>query len=149
MSLVALTSDITCLLVFRLSTLLEREGRGANREADSTRKRDEDDVENKDDDDDDGDEDEDDGEDVDDPEEDGGDAEVSDAEKQQQRRISHGFHLVQGKMKHGMEDYLVAENRKMDGHDLGLYAIFDGHSGRKVAEYLQSHLFDNILSEVS
>ncbi|KAK4738221.1 hypothetical protein R3W88_001918 [Solanum pinnatisectum] len=50
-------------------------------------------------------------------------------------------------MKHGMEDYLVAENRKMDGHDLGLYAIFDGHSGRKVAKYLQSHLFDNILSE--
>ncbi|KAH0784365.1 hypothetical protein KY290_003963 [Solanum tuberosum] len=122
--------------------LKEREGHGANREADSTRKRDEDDVENKDDDDDDGDEDEDDGEDVDD-----GDVEVSDAEKKQQRRVSHGFHLVEGKMKHGMEDYLVAENRKMDGHDLGLYAIFDGHSGPKVAEYLQSHLFDNILSE--
>lgn len=28
------------------------------------------------------------------------------------------------------------------------YAIFDGHSGRKVAEYLQSNLFDRILSEV-
>ncbi|WMV10799.1 hypothetical protein MTR67_004184 [Solanum verrucosum] len=126
--------------------LKEREGHGADREVDSTRKRDGDDVENKDYDDD-GDEDEDDGEDVDDPEEDGGDVEVSDAEKQQQRRVSHGFHLVEGKMKHGMEDYLVAEKRKMDGHDLGLYAIFDGHSGRKVAEYLQSHLFDNILSE--
>ncbi|KAG5627494.1 hypothetical protein H5410_012712 [Solanum commersonii] len=50
-------------------------------------------------------------------------------------------------MKHWMEDYLVVENRKMDGHDLGLYAIFDGHSGCKVAEYLQSHLFDYILSE--
>lgn len=117
----------------------EREGHGADKETDSTKKRDKDDVENKDydDDDDDGDEDE-----------DGGDVEVSDAEKKQQRRVSHGFHLVEGKMKHGMEDYLVAENRKMDGHDLGLYAIFDGHSGRKVAEYLQSHLFENILSEV-
>ncbi|KAM3358391.1 hypothetical protein P3S68_021322 [Capsicum galapagoense] len=42
---------------------------------------------------------------------------------------------------------VVAENRKMDGHNVGLYAIFDGHSGHEVAEYLQSHLFDNILSE--
>ncbi|MCD9645181.1 hypothetical protein HAX54_033903 [Datura stramonium] len=117
------------------------------REVDRTRKRDEDDAENEvcDDDDDVGDEDEYDGEDVDDPE--GEDVEVSDAEKKQQRRVSHGFHLVEGKMKHGMEDYLVAENRKMDGHNLGLYAIFDGHSGCKVAEYLQSHIFDNILSE--
>ncbi|CAK7345883.1 unnamed protein product [Dovyalis caffra] len=32
-------------------------------------------------------------------------------------------------------------------HKEGLYAIFDGHSGREAAEYLQSHLFDNILSE--
>lgn len=52
-------------------------------------------------------------------------------------------------MDHGMEDYLVAENRKINGHHLGLYAIFDGHSGRDVAKYLQSHLFDNILSQVS
>nr|GMD31348.1 probable protein phosphatase 2C 28 isoform X1 [Ipomoea batatas]GMD36281.1 probable protein phosphatase 2C 28 isoform X1 [Ipomoea batatas] len=63
------------------------------------------------------------------------------------RHITHGFHLVEGKMKHGMEDFLVAENRKMKGYDLGLYAIFDGHSGRKVAEYLHTHLFDNILKE--
>nr|XP_048333972.1 probable protein phosphatase 2C 58 isoform X1 [Ziziphus jujuba var. spinosa] len=63
------------------------------------------------------------------------------------RHVTHGFHLVQGKMDHGMEDYIVAENRKVNGHELGLYAIFDGHSGRDVAEYLQSHLFDNILSE--
>ncbi|CAI0545595.1 unnamed protein product [Linum tenue] len=47
-----------------------------------------------------------------------------------------------------MEDYVVAENRKVDGYELGLYAIFDGHSGRNVAKYLQAHLFDNILNEV-
>ncbi|XP_031287236.1 probable protein phosphatase 2C 28 [Pistacia vera] len=50
-------------------------------------------------------------------------------------------------MGHGMEDYIVAETREVNGHELGLYAIFDGHSGRYVAEYLQSHLFDNILSQ--
>ncbi|KAF8031952.1 hypothetical protein BT93_D0997 [Corymbia citriodora subsp. variegata] len=46
-----------------------------------------------------------------------------------------------------MEDFIVAEKREHDGNELGLYAIFDGHSGRKVARYLQHHLFDNILSE--
>ena len=34
----------------------------------------------------------------------------------------------------------MAENRRVDGHELGLYAIFDGHSGREVAEFLQSHI---------
>lgn len=68
--------------------------------------------------------------------------------KSERRNISHGCHLVEGKMKHGMEDYLVATCKEIDGHELGLYAIFDGHSGRQVAEYLQNHLFDNILNEV-
>lgn len=39
-------------------------------------------------------------------------------------------------MDHGMEDYIVAETRKVNGYGLGLYAIFDGHSGPKVAEYV-------------
>jgi len=51
-------------------------------------------------------------------------------------------------MDHGMEDYVVAKKRNIDGKEIGLYAIFDGHSGRDVAEYLQHHLFDNILSQV-
>ncbi|KAK6154823.1 hypothetical protein DH2020_009071 [Rehmannia glutinosa] len=63
------------------------------------------------------------------------------------RHVSHGYRLVEGKMKHGMEDYLVATCKKMDDHELGLYAIFDGHSGREVAQYLQNNLFDNILNE--
>ncbi|KAM7505767.1 hypothetical protein LguiB_004671 [Lonicera macranthoides] len=33
--------------------------------------------------------------------------------------ISHGFHLVQGKMNHGMEDYIVVKNRKLHGFQLG------------------------------
>lgn len=56
---------------------------------------------------------------------------------------------MKGKMGHGMEDYIVADTKTVEGHNLGLYAIFDGHSGRDVADYLQNHLFDNILSQVS
>lgn len=48
-----------------------------------------------------------------------------------------------------MEDYVVSEFKKVDGHDLGLFAIFDGHLGHDVAKYLQTNLFDNILREVS
>lgn len=54
-----------------------------------------------------------------------------------------------GQMGHGMEDYIVADTKTVKGLKLGLYAIFDGHSGRTVADYLQNHLFDNILSQVS
>lgn len=64
------------------------------------------------------------------------------------RHFSHGCHSTEGKMNHGMEDYIFAQHRKLNGYDLGLYAIFDGHSGRDVAKYLQSYLFENILSEV-
>jgi protein phosphatase 2C family protein 2/3 len=55
---------------------------------------------------------------------------------------------MEGEMNHGMEDYVFAQHRKLNGYDLGLYAIFDGHAGRDVAKYLQSHLFESILSEV-
>ncbi|KAL3851535.1 hypothetical protein ACJIZ3_013417 [Penstemon smallii] len=67
--------------------------------------------------------------------------------RERRSHVSHGYHLVEGKMNHGMEDYLVAKHKNIDGQELGLYAIFDGHSGREVAEYLQSHLFENILNE--
>lgn len=68
--------------------------------------------------------------------------------KYQNRNVTHGFHMVRGKMGHWMEDFIVADNRKVSGYYLGLYAIFDGHSGCDVAKYLQSHLFENILSQV-
>ncbi|KAK4491551.1 hypothetical protein RD792_002303, partial [Penstemon davidsonii] len=67
--------------------------------------------------------------------------------RERRRHVSHGYHLVEGKMNHGMEDYLLTKHKNIDGRDVGLYAIFDGHSGREVAEYLQSHLFENILNE--
>lgn len=68
-------------------------------------------------------------------------------EEQPKWHVSYGCHMVRGKMDHGMEDYVVAKKRNINGKELGLYAIFDGHSGCDVAEYLQHHLFDNILSQ--
>ncbi|KAF7836701.1 putative protein phosphatase 2C 39 [Senna tora] len=63
------------------------------------------------------------------------------------KHITHGFHLVKGKSAHAMEDYLVAKFKQVDGHELGLFAIFDGHMGHDVPDYLQANLFENILKE--
>lgn len=69
-------------------------------------------------------------------------------EKARARRRRYGFHLVEGRMPHGMEDRHVAEFRKLDdGNEVGLFAVFDGHSGADVATYLREHLFDNILMD--
>ncbi|XP_057973584.1 probable protein phosphatase 2C 9 isoform X2 [Malania oleifera] len=46
-----------------------------------------------------------------------------------------------------MEDYHVAKFVQIQGHELGLFAIFDGHLGDGVPAYLQKHLFANILKE--
>ncbi|KAK1435478.1 hypothetical protein QVD17_01242 [Tagetes erecta] len=61
--------------------------------------------------------------------------------------IKFGFDLVKGKANHPMEDYHVATFVEKDKHELGLFAIYDGHSGDRVPSYLQKHLFDNILNE--
>ncbi|KAJ7567616.1 hypothetical protein O6H91_02G155700 [Diphasiastrum complanatum] len=63
------------------------------------------------------------------------------------KQISHGYSKVKGKSRHAMEDYLVAEFRHVNDHELGLYAIYDGHLGHNVPDYLQQYLFDNILNE--
>ncbi|CAN6454353.1 unnamed protein product [Victoria cruziana] len=46
-----------------------------------------------------------------------------------------------------MEDYLVAQFRQVKSSELGLFAIFDGHLGHDVANYLKTNLFDTILNE--
>ncbi|KAG7656394.1 PPM-type phosphatase domain [Arabidopsis suecica] len=46
-----------------------------------------------------------------------------------------------------MEDYHVSKFVKIDGNELGLFAIYDGHLGERVPAYLQKHLFSNILKE--
>ncbi|KAJ9129875.1 hypothetical protein P3X46_022178 [Hevea brasiliensis] len=63
------------------------------------------------------------------------------------KRLSHGFQLVEGKSGHDMEDYHVAEYRKIKNHELGLFAIYDGHLGDRVPSYLKDNLLRNILQE--
>lgn len=69
--------------------------------------------------------------------------------KSSDNKVFHGFHLVEGKSGHDMEDYHVAEYRTINGHVLGLFAIFDGHLGDRVPSYLKDNLFNNILGEPS
>ncbi|CAI0446210.1 unnamed protein product [Linum tenue] len=61
--------------------------------------------------------------------------------------IKFGFSLVKGKANHPMEDYHVAKFVQIQGHELGLFAIYDGHLGDGVPSYLQKNLFPNILKE--
>ncbi|KAB2076445.1 hypothetical protein ERO13_A06G035500v2 [Gossypium hirsutum] len=61
--------------------------------------------------------------------------------------IKFGFSLVKGKANHPMEDYHVAKFMQIQQHELGLFAIYDGHLGDTIPSYLQKHLFANILKE--
>ncbi|VVA30010.1 PREDICTED: probable phosphatase 2C [Prunus dulcis] len=54
---------------------------------------------------------------------------------------------VPGEHKHPMEDYVVAETRKIGEQEIGLFAIFDGYECHEIPAYLQSHLFNNIMTE--
>ncbi|XP_010521180.1 PREDICTED: probable protein phosphatase 2C 9 isoform X2 [Tarenaya hassleriana] len=67
--------------------------------------------------------------------------------KSDEGEIKYGFSLIKGKANHPMEDYHVANFINLQSHQLGLFAIFDGHMGDKVPAYLQKHLFSNILKE--
>ncbi|KAL1170838.1 hypothetical protein V6Z11_A05G240000 [Gossypium hirsutum] len=54
----------------------------------------------------------------------------------------------EGIMRFGFSlDYHVAKFTQIQGHELGLFAIYDGHLGDSVPAYLQKHLFANILKE--
>ncbi|KAJ7946726.1 Protein phosphatase 2C-like protein [Quillaja saponaria] len=61
--------------------------------------------------------------------------------------VKYGFSLVKGKANHPMEDYHVAKFIQFQGHELGLFAIYDGHLGDNVPAYLQKNLFSNILKD--
>ncbi|KAM0905441.1 hypothetical protein ACQ4PT_017365 [Festuca glaucescens] len=62
-------------------------------------------------------------------------------------KVTHGFHLVEGRSGHDMEDYHVAEYKYENDHELGLFAIYDGHLGDTVSSFLKANLFNNILKE--
>jgi protein phosphatase 1L len=63
-----------------------------------------------------------------------------------EQTIAFGHHLIKGKSRHAMEDYLVAEVKKVNHQELGLFAIYDGHLGHNVANYLEQNLFNNIIN---
>ncbi|KAI7996451.1 putative protein phosphatase 2C 39 [Camellia lanceoleosa] len=63
------------------------------------------------------------------------------------KHVTHGYHLVKGKSSHPMKDYVVVEFKQVEEHELGLFAIFDGHLSHDIPDYLRSHLFVNILNE--
>ncbi|KAK8625722.1 hypothetical protein V6N13_056883 [Hibiscus sabdariffa] len=67
--------------------------------------------------------------------------------KSREGMIKFGFSLVKGKANHPMEDYHVTKFMKINEHELGLFAIYDGHLGDSIPAYLQKHLFANILKE--
>lgn len=77
------------------------------------------------------------------------DSDTGKGKSKMSKQIKHGYHLVEGKSGHAMEDYVFAEFRQVDENELGLFAIFDGHVSREVPKYLKSHLFNNILKEVN
>ncbi|XP_044490482.1 probable protein phosphatase 2C 9 [Mangifera indica] len=64
-----------------------------------------------------------------------------------QSPVKYGFSLVKGKANHPMEDFHVAKFLQFQGHELGLFAIYDGHLGDSVPAYLQKHLFPNIIKD--
>ncbi|XP_027355907.1 probable protein phosphatase 2C 9 [Abrus precatorius] len=77
----------------------------------------------------------------------GGRSSYSGKGKSNQSSVKYGFSLVKGKADHPMEDYHVAKIVQFRDHELGLFAIYDGHLGDSVPAYLQKHLFSNILKE--
>ncbi|KAL3652574.1 hypothetical protein CASFOL_002255 [Castilleja foliolosa] len=74
-------------------------------------------------------------------------AETGKGKSKMSKYITHGYHLVEGKSGHAMEDYVFAQFKEVGDNELGLFAIFDGHLSREVPDYLKSHLFNNILNE--
>lgn len=66
------------------------------------------------------------------------------------RKVTFGYHLVEGKTPHGMEDLHVAEFRRLDdGNEVGwpLRPVRRPLRRRDVATYLRERLFDDILRE--
>ncbi|KAI3952354.1 hypothetical protein MKX01_005221 [Papaver californicum] len=77
----------------------------------------------------------------------GGRAAACGSGKGRQGPIKYGFSLVKGKANHPMEDFHVAKFVHNKGHEVGFFAIYDGHLGDTVPAYLQKNLFSNILKE--
>jgi protein phosphatase 1L len=59
-------------------------------------------------------------------------------------KFSYGFSSYKGK-RFSMEDFHSTKIESIKGQEIGLFGVFDGHGGSRAAEYLQTHLFENLL----
>eukprot|EP00850_Spirogloea_muscicola_P016967 SM000141S00911 [mRNA] locus=s141:212239:214880:- [translate_table: standard] len=59
--------------------------------------------------------------------------------------FSYGYSRLRGK-RASMEDFHDAQIRPIGGQLVGLFGVFDGHGGSRAAEYVQKHLFDNLVN---
>eukprot|EP00250_Pteridium_aquilinum_P010840 c19662_g1_i1 orf=570-1373(-) len=64
-------------------------------------------------------------------------------------RLKHGLFISKGKSMRAMEDFAVSETKRINGHRVGLFAVYDGHLGHEVAQYLQANLLNNIVKQPS
>ncbi|PPD67024.1 hypothetical protein GOBAR_DD36095 [Gossypium barbadense] len=74
-------------------------------------------------------------------------AESGKGKSKMSKNITHGYHLVKGKANHPMGDYVFPEFKQVNGSELGLFAIFDGHLSHVIPGYLKANLFNYILNE--
>uniref|UniRef100_A0A804M8Y5 protein-serine/threonine phosphatase n=1 Tax=Zea mays TaxID=4577 RepID=A0A804M8Y5_MAIZE len=63
----------------------------------------------------------------------------------QNGRFSYGYASSPGK-RASMEDFYETKIDCVDGQIVGLFGVFDGHGGAKVAEYVKENLFNNLVS---
>ncbi len=59
-------------------------------------------------------------------------------------KFSYGYSSYKGK-RFSMEDFHATKIDTIKGQEIGLFGVFDGHGGSRAAEYLQKHLFENLL----
>ncbi|KAK3141263.1 hypothetical protein QOZ80_4BG0331570 [Eleusine coracana subsp. coracana] len=69
---------------------------------------------------------------------------VSGSGLSQDDKFSYGYASSPGK-RASMEDFYEAKIDSVDGQLVGLFGVFDGHGGAKVAEYVQQNLFSNLI----
>ncbi|KAJ3676874.1 hypothetical protein LUZ60_002598 [Juncus effusus] len=60
-------------------------------------------------------------------------------------KFSYGYASSPGK-RGSMEDFLETRIHLIDNQLVGLFGVFDGHGGARVAEYVKEHLISNLIS---
>ncbi|CAL5029535.1 unnamed protein product [Urochloa decumbens] len=69
---------------------------------------------------------------------------VSGGGRSQNDKFSYGYASSPGK-RASMEDFYETKIDCVDGQIIGLFGVFDGHGGAKVAEYVKENLFSHLL----